>query len=195
MNESTSPGADGTSSLPPPPGSGPGDALPRSGFFRVEPGPRVLPRAPEGPVWDDEEADAALLAFLTALAGDRATTPHPDPLEFARANDLLLLFDADAHEAFETHLARLPEARAARWRDLLAGGTSSEAFGPLTLQERLDEQEVERSLRAGRRQRIVNLSVAGVLLVGLAVTIVVGWRSLTGGERRTEGRLRFAPVA
>ncbi|RMH78187.1 MAG: hypothetical protein D6683_07930, partial [Actinomyces sp.] len=32
-------------------------------------------------------------------------------------------------------------------------------------------------------------------LVGLAVTIVVGWRSLTGGERRTEGRLRFAPVA
>ncbi len=175
-------------------GEDPIDALPRSGFFRVEGPERRLPRAPEGPPWTGAEADAALFAFLRALAGERPTVDHRDPLEFARANDLLLLFDAEAQAAFETHLARLPTDRAAAWRDLLAGGTSSEAFGPLTLQEKLDERELTEALRLGRRQRIVNVTLALVALVGLVGGLFVGWRALTGGESRTRGALRFAPV-
>ena len=81
----------------------------------------------------------------------------------------MVLFNAGVRAVFESHLERMPTDIEARWRDLIAGGARSEAFGPLTLQERLDERQVETALVAGRRQRIVNLFVTLVLIVGVVV--------------------------
>ena len=62
----------------------------------------------------------------------------------------------------------------------------------LTLQERLDERQVETALVAGRRQRVVNLFVTLVLIVGVAVGASWGWQEFGPGEDRTRGALQFA---
>ena len=131
--------------------------------------------------------------FFEALASGRELEhDHPDPVEFARANGLMVLFNAGVRAVFESHLERMPTDIEARWRDLIAGGARSEAFGPLTLQERLDERQVETALVAGRRQRIVNLFVTLVLIVGVAVGASWGWQEFGPGEDRTRGALQFA---
>jgi hypothetical protein len=128
------------------------------------------------------------------LAGGRQTTRHEDPIEHARENALLLLFGETEMEAFETLLARMPRDRAEEWRELFSGGASSEAFGPLTLQERLDERQVEYALVQGRRQRVINLVLGAVGIFVVIVGGVAGFRSLTSEEQRTEGALRFDPI-
>ena len=104
----------------------------------------------------------------------------------------MVLFNAGVRAVFESHLERMPTDIEARWRDLIAGGARSEAFGPLTLQERLDERQVETALVAGRRQRVVNLFVTLVLIVGVAVGASWGWQEFGPGEDRTRGALQFA---
>ena len=131
--------------------------------------------------------------FFEALASGRELEhDHPDPVEFARVNGLMVLFNEGVRVVFETHLERMPTDIEARWRDLIAGGARSEAFGPLTLQERLDERQVETALVAGRRQRVVNLFVTLVLIVGVAVGASWGWQEFGPGEDRTRGALQFA---
>lgn len=145
-----------------------------------------------GPTWTYDEADEHAHRFLTAIAGGRDVTESlADPVEHARVNSLMLLFSSEVSEVFESYLARMPEPRVEAWRDLIAGGASSEAFGPLTLQETLDEQQVDEALQSGRKQRIVNLAVAGVALLVAIVGGVVAWNVFLAEDERTEGSFRF----
>ncbi len=163
-----------------------------TGFLRSGTASRNLPRAEPGPPWTFDEADARAHRFLEAVAGERDVEHHDDPLELARANALMILFGAEENEAFETLLARMPEPRMEAWRDLMTGGTSSEAFGPLTLQERLDEHQVDEALQSGRRQRSINLLLALVASIIVVAGAGTAWILLTGEEKRTRGALQFA---
>ena len=169
------------------------DLSDRSGFLRVG-APAELHPVPEGPRWSREEADAHAHLFLAVLAGGRETQRFEDPIEHARENALLLLFGEAEMAVFETLLARMPRERSQEWRELFGGGASSEAFGPLTLQERLDERQVEYALVQGRRQRAINLVLAAVVLFAVVAGAVAGIRALTSDDGRTEGALRFDPV-
>jgi len=160
--------------------------------LRVETAVRVIPTAPEGPTWTTDEADREARSFLVSIAGDRSLVDGDDAVEFARINSLTILFGVDEHASFETYLARMPPDLVDRWRDLLSGGARSEAFGPLTLQEKIDETQVIDALQSGRRQRIVNVAVFLVVLVGAVVGGVVGWNALNDQPNRTSGALRFA---
>jgi len=164
------------------------------GFLRAEVDIRVLPAAEAGPPWGADEADTQARRFLDALAGDRPTEPAGDAVEFARINSLMILFGAEEHAIFETYLSRMPPDLIERWRDLLSGGARTEAFGPLTLQEKLDERQIEEALRSGRKQRIINVTVAMLVTVGLGVGGFAGWNILNARGERTEGTLRFATV-
>jgi hypothetical protein len=170
------------------------DLSDRSGFLRVGPPPVDLPVFEAGPRWQIEEADSNAHEFLEVLAGGRKIEHRDDPIEHARDNALLLLFGAEELAAFETLLARMPRERAAEWRELLSGGASSEAFGPLTLQERLDERQVEHALVEGRRQRLINLSVGSVVTLVVLVGAVAGFGAITSRDHRTSGALRFDPL-
>ncbi|MEK9999074.1 MAG: hypothetical protein VW623_03120, partial [Acidimicrobiaceae bacterium] len=115
-----------------------------TGFFRAGTEPIRLPRAVDGPTYTPDEAAVAARQFFEALASGRELEhEHDDPVEFARVNGLMVLFSEGVSAVFESHLARMPADIEARWRDLIAGGARSEAFGPLTLQERLDARQVE----------------------------------------------------
>ena len=163
-----------------------------SGFLRAGDTPNVPPPAPEGPPWSYAEADEQAHEFLLFVAGERTMPQYlDDPVEHARANGLMLLFSAEVMSSFETYLERMPESRVAAWRDLVAGGASSEAFGPLTLQEQLDEHQVAEALQKGRRQRTVNLVVGAVMLLVVVIGGVVAWRTLIADEGRSQGAFRF----
>ncbi len=153
-----------------------------------------MPRLDPGPELNEAEADQATHQFFAALSGDRDVTFFSDPLEHVRANALLLLFDTEAADAFESYLSRMSSGRVAEWRDLIAGGASSEAFGPLTLQERLDARQVEDALAAGRRQQLINLSVAVVSLLVVVVGATLAWRAFGPGPGRSNAALQFSPV-
>ena len=163
-----------------------------SGFLRAGEGVLDVPRTDPGPEYSCDQADAEAHRFFAALAGGRDTTFHDDPVEFVRANGLMILYSAEAADAFETFLARMPAPRLESWRDLIAGGASSETFGPLTLAERLDEQQVEDALVAGRKQRIINLTLAAVVLLVVAGGLGVGWTVLTEENDRSQGAFQFA---
>ncbi len=181
--------------LPPPTAEEiqPEDFIVTTGFFRAGTDPIRLPQAPDGPTYTQEEADAAAHQFFAALASGRDLEhEHDDPIEHARANGLMMLFSEGVGEVFETHLARMPDDLQARWRDLIAGGARSEAFGPLTLQERLDERAVEESIVAGRKQRVINLVVGGLAIAVIAVGVWWGWQEFGVEEQRTRGALQFA---
>jgi len=141
------------------------------------------------------DADAAAHRFFEALAGGRDLVAIADPLEHVRRNALLLLLDTESAEVFETYLQRMPEARQAQWRDLIAGGASSEAFGPLTLQERLDARQVEEALATGRRQRTINVLVTAAAALALIVVGLVLWRVFGPGPSRSQGSLQFSSPA
>lgn len=163
-----------------------------SGFLRAGDQATVPPIAEAGPPWTYDEADEEAHRFLVHLAGER-TMPefHDDPVEHARANGLMLLFSEEVQDSFQTYLARMPEPRADAWRDLIAGGASSEAFGPLTLQEKLTEEQVGEALAVGRRQRIVNLLVGTVVMVVLVVGGVLLYNTFLVEDGRTEGSFQF----
>lgn len=163
-----------------------------SGFLRAGNEPNVPPVAPVGPPWSFDEADEKAHEFLVVVAGERTMPEYiDDPVEHARVNGLMILFSEEVMASFETYLTRMPEPRADAWRDLIAGGASSEAFGPLTLQEQLDERQVTDALQKGRKQRVVNLVVGAVVMVALVVGGVVLWNEFLVEEGRTEGAFRF----
>jgi len=164
-----------------------------TGFLRAGDAPIRLPVAAAGPPYTPEEADAVAHRFFGALAGDRELEHHiDDPVEHVRANGLMLLFSEGVQELFDTHLARMPEDHLARWQDLIAGGARSEAFGPLTLQERLDERQVEAALVTGRRQRIVNTVVGMAVMVALTAGGWFAYQEFGVEEARERGALQFA---
>ena len=163
-----------------------------SGFLRAGDEPNVPPRAGDGPTWSIDEADERAHEFLVVAAGERTMREFlDDPVEHARANGLMLLFSDEVMASFESYLARMPEARVDEWRDLIAGGASSEAFGPLTLEEQLDERQVAEALQTGRKQRSINLAVGAVVLVVLALGVVAAWSTFFVEEERTEGAFQF----
>ncbi len=104
----------------------------------------------------------------------------------------MILYSEIAADAFETFLARMSPAKVDVWRDLIAGGARSEAFGPLTLQERLDERSVEHALVAGRKQRVINLVVAALVVLVVGGGLAAGWRTLSNRDQRTRGALQFS---
>jgi hypothetical protein len=104
----------------------------------------------------------------------------------------MILYSAEAAEAFETILARMPEPRAAAWRDLITGGASSEAFGPLTLEEHLDEKQVDDALAAGRKQRVINLVVAVLAVVAVGGGGFYAYSQFLTEDQRTQGAIQFA---
>ena len=166
-----------------------------TGFFRAGTDPIRLPKALEGPEYTAEQATAAAHEFFAALAGDRELLEHhDDPIEHARANGLMMLFSHGVAEVFETHLVRMEPDLQAQWRDLIAGGARSEAFGPLTLQERLDERAVEEALVTGRKQRLVNIVVGLVLVGALGAGAWWGWQEFGVEEARTQGALQFGDL-
>lgn len=114
-----------------------------------------------------------------------------DPVEHARANGLMLLFSEEVMACFETYLARMPAPRAEAWRDLIAGGANSEAFGPLTLQEQLDERQVSDALQKGRKQRFANMAMAAVVLLIAVAGGLFAWNQFIAEEGRTQGAFRF----
>lgn len=167
-----------------------------SGFLRAGSGANVPPPAEPGPSWSFDEADEKAHEFLLHVAGERTVSEYvDDPVEHARVNGLLLLFSDEVQESFQTYLARMPEPRAEAWRDLIAGGASSEAFGPLTLQEKLSEEQVDEALAKGRRQRMINLAIGSVALIVLVAGAVVVRNIFLVDDGRTEGSFRFDQLA
>ena len=153
---------------------------------------RALPTAAAGDVWSYEESDIRAHEFLAAVAGNRDVYEYvEDPVEHARVNSLMLLFNEDVAEAFETFLARMPQPRVEAWRELISGGVSSEVFGPLTLQEQLDERQVALYLQAARNRRIVSTLVTAVVGVALVLLAVAGWNELIAQDDRSGGSLDF----
>ncbi|MEM7140484.1 MAG: hypothetical protein AAF548_05565 [Actinomycetota bacterium] len=164
-----------------------------SGFLRAGSEPNVPPPASDGPAWTFDEADEQAHEFLLHVSGERTVTEFiEDPVEHARANGLMLLFSEGVQESFQTYLERMPEPRQEAWRDLIAGGASSEAFGPLTLQEQLDEEQVGEALAKGRKQRIINLVVGTIVVAVLIVGGVILRNEFLVDEGRTEGAFQFA---
>ncbi len=167
----------------------------KSGFLRAGEEANVPPPAPEGPMWTFDEADEQAHDFLRVVAGARDIPQFlDDPVEHARANGLMLLFSEAVQASFRSYLARMPEPRVAAWRDLIAGGANSEAFGPLTLQEKLDEKQVDEALQVGRRQRAINLALALVGVIVLTGGAYLLSQRLLDDEPRSEGAFQFEVV-
>jgi len=167
-----------------------------TGFMRAGDAKRSLPLAQPGPPWSYEQADAAAHEFLIAVAGERDIYEYvEDPVEHARVNALMLLFNEEVTSAFATYLARMPPPRAQAWRDLISGGVSAEVFGPLTLQEKIDERRFEAHLRAARRKRIVAGLLAGIAMLGIVVGGYLLWGARTNEELRETGALNFGALS
>ena len=153
---------------------------------------RSLPTVDAGPIWSYEESDVRAHEFLAAVAGKRDIYEYvEDPVEHARVNSLMLLFNEETTEAFETFLVRMPRPRAEAWRELISGGVSSEVFGPLTLQERVDERQIGAHLQAGRNRRIISALVSAVVVVALVMVGVALWNELVSEDARSSGSLNF----
>ncbi|MDG2907605.1 MAG: hypothetical protein P6D49_04835 [Acidimicrobiales bacterium] len=165
----------------------------RSSFFRARregTSPVADVEVEAGPRWSEQEAERRIRMFLLRLAGDRPLEHRDDPVDFARENDLLLLFGPDEEESFAKLALRFPEETVAQWATLLAGGDRSEAFGPRSRAERRDEESIEQSIKLGVRKRA--LTVMAVALV--AVIGFIGIRSALeeAPVDRSDRALRFA---
>ncbi len=184
--------ADARTKAPPERPAKPATFVARAGFMRAGGARRQVPTVVEGPVWSYEESDRRAHEFLLAVAGSRDVYEYiEDPVEHARVNSMMLLFNEEVTEAFETLLVRMPEPRAAAWRDLISGGVSAEVFGPLTLQEQLDERRIGQHLRAARNGRIISAAVTVAVLVALGLGAVALWTTFVEGDERSSGRLDF----
>ena len=167
----------------------------RQTFFRIRKSSnspvsayQVLP----GDRWSSEEADEEIKKFLTRLAGERDTVEAADPVEFAKENDLLLLFGPDEEEEFARLALRFPEETVKSWASLLSGGSRSEAFGPRSRAERRSEAAVASELQSAVLRRLITAGIGiGLLLVGFFAL-----KSLTGGSEEEVGfGLRFSEVS
>jgi len=125
-----------------------------------------------GPLWSEREAERQIRMFLVRIAGERTLAHRDDPIDFARENDLLLLFGPDEEEVFAKLALRFPEETVGKWASLLAGGDRTEAFGPRSRAERRDEASIEQSIKLGVRKRA--LTVLGLVLVAVIGYLVVG---------------------
>ena len=164
----------------------------RHGFFRAGEGAERFDVTDfvieSGPIWSPSEANEAAKDFFARLAGGRETVDHADAFDFVVANELLLLLSDDGQRAFEQHYRRMEPDTILRWQDLLDGGRASDAFGPLSLQERLDEQQFAESLKQQRKGRALSAGLLGLLVLGLLAGGVALLRSdepATGGESFT----------
>lgn len=166
-----------------------------AGFMRAGRARRLVPTVAQGPVWSYEESDRRAHEFLLAVSGSRDVYEYiEDPVEHARVNSMMLLFNDEVSEAFETLLARMPAPRVRAWRDLISGGVSAEVFGPLTLQEKLDERRIGEHLRAARNGRIISSAVAVVVLAALVLCVVAIWTTFVDGDEQSSGLLDFGPL-
>jgi hypothetical protein len=129
--------------------------------------------------------------FLDVLTDGRPIVEeHPDPLEYAQRNGLLLLIGPDEERHVARLARRMPRDMAIAWRDALRGGHASDAFGPLSEPERLDEARVEAELRSGSVGRRRSLLVtAGVVVVALVAVALFSLRD--GGSEETSGAISF----
>lgn len=103
------------------------------------------------------------------------------------------MFGPAEQARFAPLMGRLPTDMSTRWHDLLAGGASSEAFGPLTLQEQLDEAQVEKDLARGRHQLVLSATLGAVVVAALVAVAVVLWPG--GDDTRASGTIRFTDLA
>lgn len=151
----------------------------------VEPGPPFTP----------EEACIEVRRFLDVLADGRPIIEeHPDPLEYAQRNGLLLLIGPEEERVLARLARRMPRDMALAWRDALRGGQASDAFGPLSDAERLDEKRVEAELRKGDSHRRRNLLVGLGVLVVAVVAAVVGVVLTRGDDDEESGAITFTPT-
>src|SRR5690606_33501303 len=168
------------------------------GFFRARTEERPDPLADfeieAGPPLSPEDARREVRRFLDALADGRPILEqHDDPLEFAQRNGLLLLIGPEEEHKLAAIGRRMPRDMAVGWRDALRGGSASDAFGPLSEPERLDEKRVEAELRSGDSRRRRSLLIGGAAL--LVVVAIVGVLLVRrGGDDDTAGSISFAPT-
>ena len=127
-----------------------------------------------GSQWTEKEADKRIREFLIRLAGDRELVHESSPVEFARKNDLLLLFGPEEEELFAKLAARFPPETLRVWSELLGGGDSSDSFGPRSRAERQDEKAIALSIKKAFRRRAVTFLV----VVGLVVFAILFFRRL-----------------
>jgi hypothetical protein len=148
-----------------------------------------------GPEWPVAEAHRQVRRYLDLLADGRPLLEeHDDPLEYAQRNGLLLLIGPVEEERLEDLYTRMPPDMAEAWREALRGGAASDAFGPLSEPERLDEARIEAELRSGdtNRRRAVLVGAGAFVLVALVVGIVAIARR--GGGSNDVGTIRFGDV-
>ncbi len=131
-----------------------------------------------GPTWNVTEANQRARDFFSRLADGRRVIEHADAFDFVIANELLLLLSNDGEKAFEQHYRRMDDETIRRWQDLLEGGRASEAFGPLSLQEQLDEKQLDLTLAKERKGRWITLGILGFLVIA----IVGGGLALLGPD-------------
>ena len=121
-----------------------------------------------GSQWTENEADKRIREFLIRLAGDRELVYESNPVEFARKNDLLLLFGPEEEALFAKLAARFPPETLRIWSELLGGGDSSDSFGPRSRAERQDEKAIALSIKkAFRRRAITFLAVVALVIFAI----------------------------
>ena len=143
-----------------------------------------------GTQWTEKEADKRIREFLIRLAGDRELVDELNPVEFARKNDLLLLFGPEEEELFAKLAVRFPPETLQVWAELLGGGDSSDSFGPRSRAERQDEKAIALSIKKAFRRRTLTFLV----VVGVVVFAVLFFRRLAdeGIVDDSSNALRFA---
>jgi len=143
-----------------------------------------------GSQWTEKEADKRIREFLMRLAGDRELVDELNPVEFARKNDLLLLFGPEEEELFAKLAVRFPPETLQVWAELLGGGDSSDSFGPRSRAERQDEKAIALSIKKAFRRRTLTFLV----VVGVVVFAVLFFRRLAdeGIVDDSSNALRFA---
>ncbi len=127
------------------------------------------------------------------LAGSRKVIEHVDAFDFVVANELLLLIGDREQRAFEQHYQRMDPETVRRWQDLLDGGKASDAFGPLSLEERLDETQFAQEMDRQRRVRAV--SMVGALLMVVAVAGAAFWAIDRGAQEQAVDSFSFEDPA
>ncbi len=166
----------------------------RQTFFKTQnqsKSPVAAYQVTPGGKWSTEEADEEILKFLKRLAGERDLIDSTDPIDFAKENDLLLLFGPDEEEEFARLALRFPEETIESWATLLSGGNRSEAFGPRSRAERRSEAAIASELQSA----VLRRSITAAIGIALVLVIFFSLKALTGGSEDESGLgLRFSAV-